>query len=108
MKRGFAVLLFACIILASCATQVIPPTPSTTPTLPMGQEPVPGADLPHMSVETLQKRLQAGEAIVVVDVRAAEQYAAEHMAGALSIPEADFPARVDEVPKDKLIVFYCT
>jgi rhodanese-related sulfurtransferase len=45
--------------------------------------------------------------IVVVDVRPAEEYAAGHIAGAVSIPLEDLERRVRELPKDKEIVAYC-
>ena len=45
---------------------------------------------------------------VLVDVRGAESYAAEHAKGALSIPLNEIAARASELPKDKLIITYCT
>jgi rhodanese-related sulfurtransferase len=54
-----------------------------------------------------QKALAQGTA-VLVDVRAAEAYQAEHAKGALSIPLAEVAARAGELPKDKLVITYCT
>lgn len=45
--------------------------------------------------------------VVVVDVRPAEEYAAGHIAGALSIPHDQLAARLAELPKESLIVAYC-
>lgn len=45
--------------------------------------------------------------LVVVDVRPAEEYAAGHVPGALSIPVAELKRRLRELPKTKEIVAYC-
>jgi 3-mercaptopyruvate sulfurtransferase SseA len=44
---------------------------------------------------------------VFVDVRSKESYVAEHIKGALSIPLSEFPARMGELPKNKMIITYC-
>jgi Rhodanese-like domain len=44
---------------------------------------------------------------VIVDVRAKEQYDASHIKGSISIPRAQSAERASELPKDKLIIFYC-
>jgi rhodanese-related sulfurtransferase len=48
-----------------------------------------------------------GEA-VLVDVRAKLAWEGSHAEGALSIPSSEMAARIAELPKDKLIVAYCT
>ncbi|HEV2860879.1 MAG TPA: rhodanese-like domain-containing protein [Pyrinomonadaceae bacterium] len=67
----------------------------------------PFASIPRMSVEELKKALKEGRA-VVLDVRPAEAFEAEHIAGAVSIPEEEVKERAGELPKDKLVVAYCT
>jgi hypothetical protein len=54
-----------------------------------------------------KEALAKGEA-VLVDVRAKESYDIEHAQGAISLPLSDIPTRSSELPKDKLIVTYCT
>lgn len=44
---------------------------------------------------------------LIVDVRAKDAYDAGHIKGAESFPEADVDTRVNELPKDKLVVAYC-
>jgi hypothetical protein len=44
---------------------------------------------------------------IIIDVRAKQAYDEGHIVGAISFPEADVPARVAELPKDKLIIAYC-
>jgi len=54
-----------------------------------------------------RQALAKGEA-VLVDVRPKESYAASHAEGALSIPLSDLGSRAGELPKDKLVITYCT
>jgi rhodanese-related sulfurtransferase len=65
------------------------------------------AEARRIPVDEAQKALAKGTA-VLVDVRAAEAYQAEHAKGALSIPLDQVAARAGELPKDKLIITYCT
>jgi rhodanese-related sulfurtransferase len=44
---------------------------------------------------------------VAVDVRPAEAFEEEHIAGAVSMPEEEVRGRAGELPKDKLVVAYC-
>ena len=63
-----------------------------------GIEPVP--------IDELRRRLKRGEA-VVVDVRPRTEYAAGHVAGAISIPLAELERRLAELPRGREIVAYC-
>jgi len=45
--------------------------------------------------------------VVVIDVRPPEEYAAGHVAGALSVPLAQLERRLAKLPKAKRIVAYC-
>jgi hypothetical protein len=44
---------------------------------------------------------------LILDVRDLDTYRAGHIAGAVSFPEADVDARVNELPKDQVIIAYC-
>lgn len=54
----------------------------------------------------LLARAQAG-GVVVLDVRPAEEYAAGHIPGAISIPVDELAERVAELPDDAEVVAYC-
>jgi len=54
----------------------------------------------------LKAMLERGEA-VVVDVRGKDEYQRGRIKGAISLPRGEAAARASELPKDKLIVFYC-
>jgi rhodanese-related sulfurtransferase len=63
--------------------------------------------LEPVSREELARRLQAGEDLVVLDVRPAAEHAAGHLPGAVSIPVDELRRRLAEVPRDRKIVAYC-
>jgi len=54
----------------------------------------------------LRRRLQTGD-VTLIDVRPTDEFAAGHIAGALSVPVAELADRVHELPKRKEIVAYC-
>ena len=54
----------------------------------------------------LKARLK-DESVILVDVRPAEEYAAGHIAGAISIPHDQIDDRLREIPRNKEIVAYC-
>ncbi|MCC6129128.1 MAG: ArsR family transcriptional regulator [Acidobacteria bacterium] len=45
--------------------------------------------------------------VVVIDVRPAEEYAAGHIPGAVSIPFGELEQRLDEIPPGRKVVAYC-
>lgn len=61
----------------------------------------------RISVEEARQALAKGEA-VLVDVRSKEAYEGSHAQDALSIPLAEIGSRAGELPKNKLIITYCT
>lgn len=48
------------------------------------------------------------ESAVFVDVRGQSDYAAAHIAGAVSLPLAEIETRYTELPRDRAILTYCT
>ena len=63
-------------------------------------------DTDHLTREELLERVRAGTA-TVIDVRPAEEYAAGHIPGAVSIPLDELESRLAELPADAEIVAYC-
>lgn len=63
--------------------------------------------LEAISGDELLARLNAGDPLVVVDVRPVEEYRAAHVAGAVSIPLAELERRLRELPRDREVVAYC-
>ncbi|MEX5293837.1 rhodanese-like domain-containing protein [Kocuria sp. CPCC 205268] len=75
----------------------------------LGSVPVPRhGEGPEREVprDELLGRASRGE-VVVLDVRPAEEYAAAHIPGAVSIPLEELPARLEELPAGQEVVAYC-
>jgi rhodanese-related sulfurtransferase/DNA-binding transcriptional ArsR family regulator len=54
----------------------------------------------------LLSRLRKGE-ITVIDVRPADEFAAGHLPGAISIPIRDLAKRIASLPRQKEVIAYC-
>jgi rhodanese-related sulfurtransferase/DNA-binding transcriptional ArsR family regulator len=64
-------------------------------------------ELEPITHQELARRLADGEELVVLDVRPAEEHAAGHLPGAISIPLPELRERLAELPGDREIVAYC-
>ena len=64
-------------------------------------------ELEPITRQELARRLADGEELVVLDVRPAEEHAAGHLPGAVSIPLPELRQRLAELPRDREIVAYC-
>lgn len=115
----FLVLLTFTALACNTVTPQSEPTTAPTrfqPTLAPTQIPPTQAelqqaesDVPRVSVEKAKAAFDSGEA-VIVDVRGAEFFAQEHIAGAVNIPLANIennPAGVN-LDKNQWIITYCT
>jgi rhodanese-related sulfurtransferase/DNA-binding transcriptional ArsR family regulator len=56
--------------------------------------------------DELLRRARARQ-VLVLDVRPREEYAAGHIAGAVSLPLTELRRRLDQLPRSKRIVAYC-
>ncbi|MEU8206429.1 metalloregulator ArsR/SmtB family transcription factor [Streptosporangium sp. NPDC049046] len=61
---------------------------------------------PLLQRRELAELMGRGE-VVVLDVRPAEEFAAGHIDGAVSMPHDEVATRLAELPRDSLIVAYC-
>jgi rhodanese-related sulfurtransferase len=63
----------------------------------------------EISTADLHSRLDAGENIMLLDVRQPEEYAEQHIPNSILIPLGELPDRVDELEdyRDKEIVVIC-
>ena len=77
-----------------------PPSVPSTPAQPADS-------VRRVTIDELKTMLAENKA-VVVDVRGDAAYKAGHIKGSLMIPAAEIDKHVDELPKDKLIVTYCS
>lgn len=67
---------------------------------------LPTDDIHLMDRDELLAASMAGR-VVVIDVRPADEYAAGHLPGAMSIPLDELAARLAEIPSDLEVVAYC-
>jgi 3-mercaptopyruvate sulfurtransferase SseA len=105
--------LFAACNPAEQKQQTASNTPPATATAsPAGTSSItqptnPADAVPRITSPELQKELASGDA-VVVDVRSEAQYKAGHIKGAKFIPGSEIGNRINELPRDKKIVTYCS
>jgi rhodanese-related sulfurtransferase/biotin operon repressor len=64
------------------------------------------SDPEPVSMDELLQRLRSG-AVVILDARPASEYAAGHIAGAISVPVDELNERLRRLPKGKEYVAYC-
>ena len=62
----------------------------------------------RISAEELQTRLQAGEEVLIVDVRSSLSNPSDGIPGALRIPAEELAERHQEIPRDREIVLFCS
>ena len=81
-----------------------PGVASAPPAVPPAQ---PADSVRRVTIDELKTMLAENKA-VVVDVRGDAAYKTGHIKGARMIPAAEIDKHADELPKDKLIVTYCS
>jgi 3-mercaptopyruvate sulfurtransferase SseA len=102
----FAVTILAFGLLAGCNSAEWK-NARTSPVAPAQTAP-PNADgVRRVTVAELKDLLAQNQA-VVIDVRNEAAYNTGHIRGAKLIPEAEVVSHIGELPKDKLIVTYCS
>jgi 3-mercaptopyruvate sulfurtransferase SseA len=79
----------------------------TSPVAPAQTAPAPTDGVRRVTVAELKDMLARNEA-VVIDVRNQASYDAGHIRGSKLIPEAEVVDHIDELPKNQLIVTYCS
>lgn len=69
--------------------------------------PPPADNARRISAEELHTLWEKNE-VLIIDTRAESAYKQEHIKGAISMPTGTVLQRVDELPRNKMIVAYCT
>jgi rhodanese-related sulfurtransferase len=67
---------------------------------------VPFPEVRRVSVDEVKRRADAGDAVVIVDVRSPEAFAVMHIPGAVSIPLRAILDGAHGVPRDREIFLY--
>ncbi|MBV8331820.1 MAG: sulfurtransferase [Candidatus Eremiobacteraeota bacterium] len=64
-------------------------------------------DVPELSAGEFARWREDGRPHVLLDVRLAQELAAQAFDGALHVPMHELPRRLDEIPRDRTIVVMC-
>jgi predicted sulfurtransferase len=66
--------------------------------------------VPRITVQELKAKIDKGEDVVIIDVRAGREYEDSKIKikGAVRIPIVKLEDRISELPRDKEIITYCT
>jgi 3-mercaptopyruvate sulfurtransferase SseA len=96
--------LAACNSRDSLITQAEKPVQN--PPAQAAQTPVPD-NARRITAEELHKLWEKND-VLIIDTRAEAAYTDEHIKGAISVPSNDVGNRIDELPRNKMIVAYCT
>jgi len=108
LRGYFAVVIIAtAIFLAACNSAEQNPPQVAAANKPTPAQVTPNDGVRRVTVHELQDMLAKGQA-VVIDVRNDAAYAQGHIKGAKLIPFTDIPNHLSELPKDKMIVTYCS
>jgi hydroxyacylglutathione hydrolase len=99
-----AAMLLALMALAVTVAGQQAGAPGSAPAV---QNQTPGDGAPRIAPADVRAELDKGDAIIV-DVRGDSSYEAGHVKGARLIPYSDLIARIDELPRDKMIITYCS
>jgi hypothetical protein len=105
-------LMLVVFLLINSNKTTSPPlvTSSGTPVAGAGDQATPVAEAtpPRMPMDQFKALYDnPAKRPLIIDVRAKESYDAGHISGAISFPEADVDTRINEIPKDKLVIAYC-
>jgi rhodanese-related sulfurtransferase len=63
--------------------------------------------IPEISAQELAVKLEAGEALFLLDVREQNEADFAKIENSTLIPLGQIPQRLDEIPKDQPIIAYC-
>ena len=67
------------------------------------------AEPERISIDELKDLIDSKADIVIIDVRQENNYDTGHLPNAISVPFPDgIDAKHDELPKDKLLILYCS
>jgi len=114
--RILGVLLIILLLLPIGCTRSGATTPLTIPTAPspqvLAEQGFQFPNLPRITCEELKQKMDEGNSLILVDDNEREQFNQGHLPGAINIPRYDpeetVATQLKTLPRDRLIVFYCT
>jgi 3-mercaptopyruvate sulfurtransferase SseA len=103
----FALIAVAAVVFAACNAVDHTVSSNSKPAPSPGSDTVYADGARRITADELVKMVKNNEA-VVIDVRNQASYDLGHIPGAKLIPAGDILNHLDELPKDKMIVTYCS
>ena len=104
-------ILFLAVVFTACNShddaRIERKLASATPTPSVVAAPHPQDNARRVTTVELDAMMKAGQ-VVVVDVRSQDAYDHAHITGAKLIPVTVIGQRAKELPRDKMIVTYCS
>jgi predicted sulfurtransferase len=79
------------------------PNPAQTPQTKQS----PADEARRITAEELHDLWEKGE-VLIIDTRSEASYKESHIKGAILVPAGEVPTKIEELPRDKMIVAYCT
>jgi len=104
VNRALTVLFVISLVCISVWAQEHQPA-SQPANQPASQPAASSEDVARITVDELKTKLDKNEKVVIVDVR---KHIGTIIKGAVHIPLEDIEKRLNELPKNKLIVTVCT
>ena len=99
-----AFLVLSILLFAACnSSESVKSQSSATP----ATSPAPSDNARRITATEMHDLWEKGK-ILVVDTRTEPAFKESHIKGAILIPAGDVAAKTNQLPKDKMIVTYCT
>ena len=94
-------------VLTACNSQeaLLPQTPSTPAQSPQPKNPADEAR--RITADELHKLWEKKD-VLIIDTRGEPEYKASHIPGSISVPASEVATKLEELPRNKMIVAYCT
>ena len=102
-----ALILFIVVFLVGCNSAEQKPPQIAADNKPTPVQAPPNDGVRRITVQEAQDMLAKGQA-VMIDVRNDASYAQGHVKGAKLIPFTEIQNHLNELPKDKFIITYCS
>ena len=106
----FALFILGAFIVAGCTDAAKPPVVVKNTPAPAAKDShghAEGSNAPRISLADAKKDFDAGTA-VFIDTHAPEQFAQQHIAGAINVPANNMEPYINNIPKGKKIIAYCS
>ena len=101
------VVMFAAAVVFEACNAIDHVGNSNTKAVPQGPETVYADGAKRVTIEEMEAMLKDGTAIVI-DVRNQAMYDQGHIPGSRLIPAGEILNHIGELPRDKMIVTYCS